>query len=518
MRRRLLDPWLRPHGIAESFFGVEDRVRDLEISPREGDVTQIIHHSGGGSGGGGGAGVTDHGALTGLSDDDHPQYATDTDLSNHVAAADPHTGYVREADANWIDLTDGGATTLHSHAGGGGGTLDSAYDFGGAGAGRTINATDGAVVITSTEADTAFLLEVTPTPGSSAALGGISITVGANSTEAALKITQSGSGPAIDIIGSDTIRFNSTGPTLHSSTGDDLALTGDLDISGNLAVGPGRAISATQIITAGTNATITGTANRIIEMATAATLNANSTSMVGIRVSGTSTGTGFTGLQYYGINFASVVSGGTWSVVTALRGMVAPFGIVTTYKGLDISDPGDPSSGSGTAYGVYIDVPQGANWSARRGLTITGVVANDVLAQYVLPVASFDDPQCQLLAGARVVTTNATVTTLTTIPIPRDTCVQLIVHVTARRTAGSAGTAGDVWSYIIAATFRNRDPGGGYAAAVVAQTALHTGEDQAGFACVFDANGEDARVRVTGAANNTVTWHASKVEYEPVAN
>ena len=37
-------------------------------------------------------------------------------VATHEAAADPHTGYVREADANWTDLTDGGATTLHSHA------------------------------------------------------------------------------------------------------------------------------------------------------------------------------------------------------------------------------------------------------------------------------------------------------------------------------------------------------------------------------------------------------------------
>jgi hypothetical protein len=40
--------------------------------------------------------------------------------SAHVAAADPHTGYVREADANWIDLTDAGETALHTHAGGAG--------------------------------------------------------------------------------------------------------------------------------------------------------------------------------------------------------------------------------------------------------------------------------------------------------------------------------------------------------------------------------------------------------------
>ena len=34
-----------------------------------------------------GAGVSDHGALTGLADDDHPQYATDTDLTTHEATS-----------------------------------------------------------------------------------------------------------------------------------------------------------------------------------------------------------------------------------------------------------------------------------------------------------------------------------------------------------------------------------------------------------------------------------------------
>jgi hypothetical protein len=40
---------------------------------------------------GGGGGVTDHGLLTGLADDDHPQYALDTDLSAHMTdAVDAH--------------------------------------------------------------------------------------------------------------------------------------------------------------------------------------------------------------------------------------------------------------------------------------------------------------------------------------------------------------------------------------------------------------------------------------------
>lgn len=41
--------------------------------------------------------VLAHGELTGLSADDHPQYATDADLTAHVAVADPHTGYVLES-------------------------------------------------------------------------------------------------------------------------------------------------------------------------------------------------------------------------------------------------------------------------------------------------------------------------------------------------------------------------------------------------------------------------------------
>ncbi len=45
-----------------------------------------------------GAGVTDHGQLTGLLDDDHPQYALDTDLEAHVNAPDPHPVYATDAD------------------------------------------------------------------------------------------------------------------------------------------------------------------------------------------------------------------------------------------------------------------------------------------------------------------------------------------------------------------------------------------------------------------------------------
>lgn len=90
-------------------------------------------------------------------------------------------------------INSSGVTTTLS-AGTGDNTLDNAYDQGGAGAGRTITADTGAVKITNTDADAAFLLDITPTPSSSAAMGGIVITSGANCTQDALEFANSGSG------------------------------------------------------------------------------------------------------------------------------------------------------------------------------------------------------------------------------------------------------------------------------------------------------------------------------------
>lgn len=52
--------------------------------------------------------LPDHDDLTGLADDDHAQYLL-------ASAATDRTTFA----TNWTDLTDGGATTLHSHAAGG---------------------------------------------------------------------------------------------------------------------------------------------------------------------------------------------------------------------------------------------------------------------------------------------------------------------------------------------------------------------------------------------------------------
>jgi hypothetical protein len=56
-------------------------------------------------------------------------------ITTHEGAADPHTGYLKENEANWTDLTDGGETALHTHAGGAGGVtmaevIDALYPVG----------------------------------------------------------------------------------------------------------------------------------------------------------------------------------------------------------------------------------------------------------------------------------------------------------------------------------------------------------------------------------------------------
>jgi hypothetical protein len=67
------------------------------------------------------------GSATDAAKTDHKHAMMANPVTAHEAAGDPHTGYVREADANWTDLTDGGATVLHTHAGGSGAPTDADY-------------------------------------------------------------------------------------------------------------------------------------------------------------------------------------------------------------------------------------------------------------------------------------------------------------------------------------------------------------------------------------------------------
>lgn len=108
-------------------------------------------------------------------------------------------------------------------------------------------------------------------------------------------------------------------------------------------------------------------------------------------------------------------------------------------------------------------------------------------------------------------TTNATVTTLYTFTIPDSTTFAIHANVTARRTGGSSGTAEDGAYYERVAAFKNV---AGVAAQIGSTSTPVTLEDQAGWDVTFDVTGATARVRVTGAANNDVSWILTAKVYQ----
>jgi len=131
----------------------------------------------------------DHGGLTGLGDDDHTQYAllagraggqiliggtaAGNDLSFETTSHATKGTFIWTGACDWsvgggvgsaaqvLTSNGAGAAPTWQAVAGGGGTLDAAYDYGGAGAGRTITADTGAVLITdATAARTAYLLHI----------------------------------------------------------------------------------------------------------------------------------------------------------------------------------------------------------------------------------------------------------------------------------------------------------------------------------------------------------------------
>ena len=146
---------------------------------------------------------------------------------------------------------------------------------------------------------------------------------------------------------------------------------------------------------------------------------------------------------------------------------------------------------------------------AYTGLTGIGVLFDVPSSDYevlrFITRASNDDI-IEITKQAKVTTTDGTQTTLATITIPTTTTVQVEATVVARRTGGSAGTAEDGAGYRMMATIKNV---AGTATLIGAVTANHTAEDQAGWDATIDVTGATARIRVTGATNNNVSWVAT---------
>jgi hypothetical protein len=103
---------------------------------------------------------------------------------------------------------------------------------------------------------------------------------------------------------------------------------------------------------------------------------------------------------------------------------------------------------------------------------------------------------------AQVTTTDATATTLQLVTVPTDSALLLKAIIVGRRTGGSAGASGDAAVYERTARFKN------VAGTVTIQNPQsdYTSEDQPLWNAVLDVSGTSARMRVTGAANNNITW------------
>jgi|AACY02.16.fsa_nt_gi hypothetical protein len=99
-------------------------------------------------------------------------------------------------------------------------------------------------------------------------------------------------------------------------------------------------------------------------------------------------------------------------------------------------------------------------------------------------------------------TTDGSATAVDVIATETDKTYTLLTTVAARRTGGSAGSAGDSAGYELFGAFKNV----GGTLSQVGTTTIVAKEDQAAWAADFAVSGTDIQVSVTGAADNDVSW------------
>lgn len=136
-------------------------------------------------------------------------------------------------------------------------------------------------------------------------------------------------------------------------------------------------------------------------------------------------------------------------------------------------------------------------------MQVTQVTVGDKVAT-LTSTATNDDPQ-ESLRQYRVTTTDATVTTLATVATTTDNAQMIECTIDARRTGGVAGTAGDIAAYKLYCANKNVTG----TVTEIAETEAFTAESQAAWDVDCSVSGTNHLVRVTGAANNNVTWHGT---------
>jgi hypothetical protein len=110
----------------------------------------------------------------------------------------------------------------------------------------------------------------------------------------------------------------------------------------------------------------------------------------------------------------------------------------------------------------------------------------------------------------KVLTTDATITSIIRVPVPSGKTVMITAEIVARRTGGTAGANGDSAWYRLSGAYKNI----GGVLTGIGTPSLFGGEDQAAWNVGFSSNAQDALVTVVGAANNNITWEATVSTYE----
>lgn len=508
------------------------------------------------------AGVTDHGALTGLGDDDHTQYALllgrsggQTLIGGTASGDDLTLQSTSHATKGNIFFGSGGTHTLDE--------VNGRWGFGVAAPARALE-------VRSTSAqqrwsyDATYYWEISVASGDHltishpsrsnyagdiligsnvTGLGGSSnpaIAIGNNSTASAVNTIALGKNASATTsnggiaIGPDTITTGSpTGSIAIGraaisrsvnapgvAIGNAAALNNaGAAVDGGVLVGAWTAAAVGYAIAIGTGAQVTGTGGIAIGCdqavagnSTIAPANTMVCGSVGYPCANVFWGKGQT----------------THATPTAVT-LNGTGGSGTDISGADlIMAPGRPS-GAGNPGNLLIQfAPAGASGTTLRTLAtyadwrIGGLkmgtsgaasallhVAQQTVGNEVLrleSVATNDDPNL-VTRQYRTATTDATVTTLATIALTASKTYHVEARVLARRTGGTAGTAEDAASYIIHGTWKTV---GGVTTLVGALSATHTAEDQVAWDATIDSDGAgNIRVRVTGAANNNITWHAT---------
>ncbi len=139
-----------------------------------------------------------------------------------------------------------------------------------------------------------------------------------------------------------------------------------------------------------------------------------------------------------------------------------------------------------------------------RLMVVEETIGDDVFN--IASLTSVPDYVRSMYRQNRVATTDATLTTLLSLALSASRTYWLRAVVVARRTGGTAGTAEDGAVYILSAAYKMV---AGVPTLIGAATMDFQAEDQVGLDVSFVASGGSVLVRVTGAANNNITWHGT---------